>query len=118
MTEEPWQEQAACKGKPLAWFFPTAEGETGAQAREVCASCPVRAECLADHLWEDHGIWGGTSVDERDKLRKGQRRPYRWLACASCGHAFQAKTVRSLYCSKTCATRAKRLRAEPQQGAA
>lgn len=39
-----WFDDAACKGMPASVFFPGA-GETVAQARAICAVCPVRAEC-------------------------------------------------------------------------
>lgn len=42
----------------------------------MCATCPVRAECLADVLsWEKPGfrigIWGGLGPAEREALTDG-----------------------------------------------
>ncbi|MEV7174880.1 WhiB family transcriptional regulator [Streptomyces sp. NPDC093224] len=36
-------------------------------AKEVCALCPVRAECLRHALsvQEPYGVWGGLSEEER-----------------------------------------------------
>jgi WhiB family redox-sensing transcriptional regulator len=41
----------------------------------ICATCPVRSECLADALAHDEtvGIWGGTTGDERVQLRVAER---------------------------------------------
>ena len=50
-------------------------GSTGQEtAKGLCASCPVRSECLEFALMafvptDDHGIWGGTTRDERKRLR-------------------------------------------------
>ena len=38
---------------------------------EVCATCPVRAECLRDALsarFSAFGVWGGTTMTERRPL--------------------------------------------------
>lgn len=48
-------------------------------AKQVCAGCEVRADCLAYALrhHEDQGVWGGLSVNERRRLQAmpaGQRR--------------------------------------------
>ena len=41
-----------------------------AVAKEVCNDCPVKARCF-DYALSAHmvGIWGGTTADERQKLR-------------------------------------------------
>lgn len=39
-------------------------------AKEVCADCPVRLRCFDYALSAGmHGIWGGTTHEERQKLR-------------------------------------------------
>jgi WhiB family redox-sensing transcriptional regulator len=39
-------------------------------AKEVCADCPVRLMCFDYALSAGmHGIWGGTTYEERQKLR-------------------------------------------------
>jgi WhiB family redox-sensing transcriptional regulator len=45
-----------------------------AEAKAVCAACPVRRECLAFALRTEqvHGIWGGTTPDERAIARRSQ----------------------------------------------
>ena len=44
---EPWQGRAACLGVPLEVFFLDAPASARAfdHAREICAACPVIAEC-------------------------------------------------------------------------
>jgi len=82
-----WRRRAACVGMPAALFFPdtdrpepdataaaisaqtaTATAAAAAAAR-VCATCPVRVECLAAGERELHGIWGGLTVAERRSRR-------------------------------------------------
>lgn len=45
-------------------------------AKAVCESCPVREACLRYALEtnQEAGVWGGTSEEERRKLRRA------WLA--------------------------------------
>jgi WhiB family redox-sensing transcriptional regulator len=66
---------AACRRPEVdpAWFFPVV-GETGARAKRVCETCPVRDECLAFAVNAGYGlrgIWAGTSERERRHLRRG-----------------------------------------------
>ena len=65
-----WMLQGACRTHPDVDFFPT-DGAGVAVARRVCARCPVRVQCLDYALSEGvtHGVWGGTSDRERQKLR-------------------------------------------------
>ena len=66
-----WTSQAACVGHPAELFFP-GKGESLSPARALCASCPVRLDCLDYALrWSiPHGIWGGLSPRQRRHLRK------------------------------------------------
>ena len=64
-----WATFANCLGCDPELFFPV-RGESTKEAKEVCAGCEVRRECLAEHLYEKHGIWGGTSERERRALRR------------------------------------------------
>jgi len=76
-----WQLHGACRGQDTELFFHP-EGERGprranreAAAKAVCASCPVRRECL-DHALESgepYGVWGGLSEGEREELLHGPR---------------------------------------------
>jgi WhiB family transcriptional regulator, redox-sensing transcriptional regulator len=42
-----------------------------AKAKSICAGCQVRQECLGYALatHQIHGVWGGTSEEERQLLR-------------------------------------------------
>lgn len=78
-----WHRHAACKGLTHL-FFATHDPDESLgdnisdsfgltkRARAVCATCPVRAECLTYAMdnSERHGVWGGMSVKERQRLRK------------------------------------------------
>jgi WhiB family redox-sensing transcriptional regulator len=68
-----WQAFANCLGCDPELFFP-ARGESTKEAKAVCAGCEVRLECLAGHLYEKHGIWGGMSERERRVLRRQRAR--------------------------------------------
>lgn len=35
----------------------------------MCATCPVKAACLAAATDDDHGIWGGLTREERAATR-------------------------------------------------
>jgi WhiB family redox-sensing transcriptional regulator len=81
-----WRAQAACSDVDPDLFFPV--GVTGpavsqiAAAKEVCAGCPVAAECLefAISTNQEYGIWGGTSEEERRVLRRKWRAEQRRAA--------------------------------------
>lgn len=60
-------------------FFPIGEEpdiEEVAEAKAVCARCPVACECLvyAIETSQGHGIWGGLTPPERDELVLRKRR--------------------------------------------
>ena len=69
---ENWAGQAACRGKSDALFVKGAEQN---RAKQVCGSCNVRAECLAEALDNriEWGVWGGMTERERRALLR--RRP-------------------------------------------
>lgn len=43
------------------------------QAKKQCAGCPVLTACLQYALdnREEHGVWGGTSPQDRARLMRG-----------------------------------------------
>ncbi|MFG3287227.1 WhiB family transcriptional regulator [Streptomyces sp. NPDC048179] len=78
-VEEEWRYEAACAGNATNLFFPVGtSAEALAQEREakqVCATCSVMAECLEFAMETgQQGVWGGTNDEERRRLRKNQRR--------------------------------------------
>lgn len=68
-----WQDDAVCAQTDPDLFFPE-QGAPAHRTLQVCAVCPVQAECLDYALTHDerHGVWGGTSERQRDRLRRAQ----------------------------------------------
>jgi WhiB family redox-sensing transcriptional regulator len=71
-----WRERAACRDVDPELFLPIGHGPAAeaqiAEAKAVCARCPVVQECLAWALetGQDAGVWGGLTEDERRELRR------------------------------------------------
>lgn len=75
---EDWRARSACLNADPEIFFPPPLGAGRAQlalARALCGRCEVREMCLAFALQtrQDHGIWGGTTEQERRARRRGGR---------------------------------------------
>jgi len=70
-----WQTLGACRGERVEMFIPDRGGPT-ARAKQLCARCTVRAECLRYALAVPDlvGYWAGTNERERRKLRAASRR--------------------------------------------
>lgn len=70
-----WMLDGLCRRHPEVDFFPT-DGAGVAIAKRVCVSCPVRAICLDYAVVEGitHGVWGGASDRERQRLRAARAR--------------------------------------------
>lgn len=70
-----WHRRGLCADEDPDLFFPS-HGSPGTKAREICAACAVREQCLDYALDADQlGIWGGLDQQERRNLkRKRQRR--------------------------------------------
>jgi len=69
-----WRDLASCAEADPDAFFPEKGGSTR-KARQVCAACPVAAQCLdyALEREEPFGIWGGmTASQRRQLLRRGR----------------------------------------------
>lgn len=68
-----WHEQALCAQTDPEAFFPEKGGSTR-EAKRVCSSCEVKADCLEYALANDErfGIWGGLSERERRRLKRAQ----------------------------------------------
>ncbi|PRX45914.1 transcription factor WhiB [Prauserella shujinwangii] len=79
MVNNDWRDYAACRDEDPELFFPVSELGPGArqtaEAKSVCARCPVRAECLDYAIDEglDFGIFGGTTERERRELLRRRR---------------------------------------------
>jgi WhiB family transcriptional regulator, redox-sensing transcriptional regulator len=70
-----WYQAAACRGVGADTFVFDHTG-TYETARAYCAVCPVRTECLETALADPrtHGLWGGTSPNERKAIRLARNR--------------------------------------------
>ena len=68
-------ESAACREVDVEVFFSQDEA-LQQEALELCASCPVRRECLEHAIYhgEQYGIWGGTRESERRRMSRERRR--------------------------------------------
>ena len=86
---EDWRMDAACRDTDPDLFFPV--GTTGPAldqieaAKSVCRTCDSQASCLEFALAtnQESGVWGGTSEEERRKLRKAWVTRQRRAAAAS-----------------------------------
>jgi WhiB family transcriptional regulator, redox-sensing transcriptional regulator len=69
-----WMDLASCaESDPEAWF--PEKGGSVREAKAICMTCPVRANCLEyalDHR-EAFGIWGALSEHERRAVARQRR---------------------------------------------
>jgi WhiB family transcriptional regulator, redox-sensing transcriptional regulator len=72
--------KAACIGMADLFIGPESEPTDRRRRREneakaICAGCPRRDDCLAEAMRnrERHGVWGGTTPEERRELARALR---------------------------------------------
>jgi WhiB family redox-sensing transcriptional regulator len=79
-----WKLQGLCTQSDPEHWFPDHDGDgtarrsgdevgrPGMSAKAICKRCPVVNECLqwALEQKEQHGIWGGMTTRERNRLAK------------------------------------------------
>ena len=80
-VSEGWAALGACVGYreehgTERWerdWFPERGTHNYSRARKVCAECPVKQQCLDYAITNliKHGMWGGTTENERRKIRAG-----------------------------------------------
>ncbi|HET6917244.1 MAG TPA: WhiB family transcriptional regulator [Acidimicrobiales bacterium] len=118
-----WQESAVCASVDPELFFPEVGG-TPQTAKGVCLSCPVRQECLEYAQALDavlptpvRGVWGGTSEQDRDAMRRGVD-VVLVKTCVGCGRDMPSGYA--VYCNELCSGRAeqRRIRAKRKENAA
>lgn len=74
-----WRSLSACRDEDPEMFFPAPRSLTMfvhlARAKAICGGCPVTDECLRYALTtgQDHGVWGGTSEQERRAMSRRLR---------------------------------------------
>lgn len=83
---EDWRESAACRETDPELFFPTiragaraAGDDPYAEARAICAGCPIREACLDDAMTAEtrsgrHGMYGGATPEERQSIYRARGR--------------------------------------------
>ena len=68
-----WMDGRPCRGKSQVFFAPRAErpqarARREAQARRLCAACPVALACRDfARRHREYGFWGGESEEERHR---------------------------------------------------
>ena len=75
-----WRDRAECKDDPIPdlWFVTPSDHHGIAAAKAICRRCPVAAECLAEAMADPSivGVWGGTTENQRAKIRaRAPRQP-------------------------------------------
>ena len=75
-----WPDRANCRGHEGLFFGPDGERLADRHAREekaksLCAFCPVKQECreAAEQRDERHGVWAGTSEEDRAREKRNRR---------------------------------------------
>lgn len=71
-----WHDQAKCKGMDTNIFYygvyerGPAKLARAAEAKRICADCPVKQQCLADAVSRDdrYSIQGNTTPEERGAI--------------------------------------------------
>lgn len=75
-----WKAKAACRGMDPELFYPERGDWVAVEnARAICATCNVTAECLdyALGMAEGLGIWGGYSERQRRQMKRKRAREAR-----------------------------------------
>lgn len=69
-----WMDEGVCAQVGDDLWFPEKGGSTR-EAKQVCAGCPVKADCLEYALRHDirTGVWGGKAERERRVLQRKRR---------------------------------------------
>jgi WhiB family redox-sensing transcriptional regulator len=70
-----WHQRAACRGVGVDLFIIGPGAQYEDSARQLCAGCTERQECLESALAHGDtttGLWGGTTPAERRQMRRGR----------------------------------------------
>lgn len=104
-----WMDQGLCaQTDPETWF--PEKGGSVREAKAICATCPVVAECLDYALarQERFGIWGGLSERERRRLKAAPNADPRPCRRSDCTETIPATAHASKrYHDIDCANRAR-----------
>jgi WhiB family redox-sensing transcriptional regulator len=76
--DDNWARKAQCKEAGLDTMF--VRGAEQNRAKNVCAGCPVKMECLAEALDSklEWGVWGGMTERERRAVLKKRPNVTSW----------------------------------------
>lgn len=102
---EDWRARAHCANTYPDAFFPDSKAGfysgDGLTALQLCRACPVQQQCLEFALStnQEFGIWGGTSEEQRRRMRRNQgrdggiphgtvKRALHGCGCERCSEAF------------------------------
>lgn len=71
-----WRIAAKCADHDPELFFPVNDQAQEAKAKNVCGTCTVSTQCLAEAIEKgiEHGVWGGSGERERRALVKRRMR--------------------------------------------
>ena len=98
MSYPGWRESGACLTADPNLFFPVENGYAAVRqmmkAQQICAQCGVRRECLdfAMETGQTHGIWGGTTPEQRTRARRKRAAARRRQARVSLQDTDAART--------------------------
>ena len=106
-----WRDFAACKGLTRVMF----DEDHYAEAKAVCARCPVVEECRAVSTEERHGVWGARTPGQREwgrRKRKAAEPLIVTVTCLQCGRQFSVRRTAGNqrgFCSELCRRRKNRV---------
>jgi WhiB family redox-sensing transcriptional regulator len=80
LLDAQWEadEIAPCTNYPDAYFPELASDalDIAEQARKMCNGCPIIEQCFQYAIkWEIHGVWGGTTANQRKMFRRAAKLP-------------------------------------------
>ncbi len=90
MWNDDWASQAQCRQtKPDELFV---RGAAQNRAKQMCAGCPVRTECLAEALDNEieWGVWGGMTERERRAILRKRPNVTSWRRILEAAQLEQA----------------------------
>ena len=78
LVNREWMDKAICIEIGTEPFFPDTDKDTELAAKRICKKCPVQTECLLYALQDGtlSGIWGGTSLVDRQTMKRSSRAGY------------------------------------------
>jgi WhiB family redox-sensing transcriptional regulator len=81
MGSEDW-DIANCYGMDTEIFFPDPRSHNSKDTwmvKKICNTCPIKQQCLDWGLkYERHGIWGGATAGERQRMRIALKIKPKW----------------------------------------